>query len=398
MMIQAGARRNYIYARQLEQAGLLHSLVTDLAWPQQKALPLLPRLLRRSQRFSGAIARRTVMGIPAEKVMSSALPHIMRSALGWRHAEDGLGLAYEAIAARCKRRGLDGVQVIVSYLDNGGSFLDYAKLRGVRIVTDFICMPNVLEIEEAERQHWPAWGGEPIPQRVIDQFRARMRHLLSISDIYLCPSLSVANGLSQLPEYEPSRMRLVPYGSGGYSPLGPLSEKGRVLFVGAALPRKGLPYLGLAAKILKDQGFPVKVVVAGKVTQEVRKQPETQCLEFLGVQSREAIRSEFARADVFCLPSLTEGSSSAIFEALASGIPVVTTASSGSVIQHGVEGLVVPERDPGAIAAAIRTIIEDREMRERMSNAARNSLDCYSDETVGSIFIRTIKELQETQG
>jgi glycosyltransferase involved in cell wall biosynthesis len=225
-----------------------------------------------------------------------------------------------------------------------------------------------------------------------------MRHLLSISDIYLCPSLSVANGLSQLPEYDPSRMRLTPYGSGSFSPLDPLTEKGRVLFVGAALPRKGLPYLGLAAMMLKDQGFPVKVIVAGEVAQEVRKQPETQCLEFLGVLSRQAIREELARADVFCLPSLTEGSSSAIFEALASGIPVVTTASSGSVIQHGVEGLVVPERDPEAIAAAIRTIVENRNLRERMSNAARNCLDRYSDEAVGSIFIRTIKELQETQG
>ena len=64
MMIQQGARRNYVYARQLEAAGLLHSLVTDAAWPvgdegwaKQLALRLAPGL-------SGPLARRCAAGVP----------------------------------------------------------------------------------------------------------------------------------------------------------------------------------------------------------------------------------------------------------------------------------------------------------------------------------------------
>ena len=104
----------------------------------------------------------------------------------------------------------------------------------------------------------------------------------------------------------------------------------------------------------------------------------------------------FARADVFCLPSLTEGSSSAIFEALAFGVPVVTTASSGSVVTDGVDGFIVPERDAEAIASAIRRIVEDRELRQRMSESAKATAARFSDEACGAEFIRVIRELQES--
>jgi glycosyltransferase involved in cell wall biosynthesis len=86
---------------------------------------------------------------------------------------------------------------------------------------------------------------------------------------------------------------------------------------------------------------------------------------------------EFLRADVFVLPSLAEGSASVIFEALAAGVPVVTTHASGSVITDGVEGLIVPERDSGAIALALKRIVRDRVVRDSMSIAAGRTAKNY---------------------
>jgi glycosyltransferase involved in cell wall biosynthesis len=101
--------------------------------------------------------------------------------------------------------------------------------------------------------------------------------------------------------------------------------------------------------------------------------------------------AEFARADVFCLPSLAEGSATSIFEALANKVPVVTTSSSGSVVSNGAEGFIVPERDSGALADVLERIITDRDLRATMSEAALKSAVRYNDATCGMAFIDTIR-------
>lgn len=396
MVVQMGARRNYIYAEQLERAGMLHSLVTDLAWPLNGGVGAEQMIARLSPRLKGAIERRTVRHIPATKLKSSMLPNLTRVALWWRATDTRFVAADEALAVACRARGLRGADVIVNYLGNGGSFLDHAKRAGAKIATDFICMPSVLEIEEQERRRWPAWGGKPVLPAIIDGFRQRMSHLLALSDIYMCPSKAVANDLAQLREFDAKKVRLTPYGVGGLAPIPAVTVRGTVLFAGAALPRKGLPYLGLAAAMLHREGSGIEVQVAGEATDLVCHQPETRCVKFLGVLDRKRMAEAFAQADVFCLPSLSEGSSSAIFEALAFGLPVVTTASSGSVVTDGVEGFIVPERDAVAIASAIRRIVQDRGMRQCMSESARATAARYSDEACGAGFIRVIRDLQES--
>ena len=75
-------------------------------------------------------------------------------------------------------------------------------------------------------------------------------------------------------------------------------------------------------------------------------------------------------ADIFVLPTLAEGSATIVHEALAVGLPVVTTRSAGSVVTHGLEGLIVAERDSDALAEAIEKIVDDRTMRNGMSEMA----------------------------
>ena len=94
-------------------------------------------------------------------------------------------------------------------------------------------------------------------------------------------------------------------------------------------------------------------------------------LDFLGRVPRLDISREYEVADVFVLPSLAEGSAEVTYEALASGIPVVTTAEAGSVVRDEIDGFLVPASDPVALAARVKLIVEDRELRERMAQAAR---------------------------
>jgi glycosyltransferase involved in cell wall biosynthesis len=110
----------------------------------------------------------------------------------------------------------------------------------------------------------------------------------------------------------------------------------------------------------------------------VSGKPVCQALSFLGRVPRAAIADEFATADVLVLPTLAEGSASVTYEALAAGVPVITTNAAGSVGRHDVDGLIVPERDPDALAAAIEDIVEDRARRDAMAAAARAHATQYS--------------------
>jgi glycosyltransferase involved in cell wall biosynthesis len=94
-------------------------------------------------------------------------------------------------------------------------------------------------------------------------------------------------------------------------------------------------------------------------------------LEYAGPIPRTEVREEFLRADVFVLPTLAEGSAIAHIEALACGVPVVTTPNCGTLIRDGVEGFLVPIRDAESLADRIEKIVTNRQLREEMGARAR---------------------------
>ena len=86
----------------------------------------------------------------------------------------------------------------------------------------------------------------------------------------------------------------------------------------------------------------------------------------------------YQSADIFVYPSLHEGSALAIYEALASGLPVVTTFNSGSVVRDGIEGYVVPVQDPDAIKDKIEFLYHNFQLRKKMGVAARLRAETFS--------------------
>ena len=391
MVIQQGARRNYIYARLLNEAGLLHSLMTDAAWAKENTLTKCARRLRPS--LSGAIERRLVQGIPASRLRSSPLPNAMGVAHRFMSPERVFHLADEALAVTARMRGIAGVKTIVNYQGNGGSFLAYAKSKDVRIVTDFVITPRYLEVEREERKRFPDW--EPVEKdgSVYEFYRSRVQKIVQLSDVYLCPSVSVARDLSDLDGFDPSKVRVVEYGASDVAVAESQQVVGRVLFVGAAGLRKGIPYLARAAELLKQAGAEIEIVVAGHVSDRVKNRPEVRYLTFLGPLSRSGVAQEYAKADVFCLPTLAEGSPTSIFEALAYGLPVITTRASGSAIQHGADGYVVEERNADAIAEAVLAIVNNRDLRERLSHRAKKTAATYSDAACGKRFVEVVRSV-----
>src|SRR5258708_9594943 len=123
----------------------------------------------------------------------------------------------------------------------------------------------------------------------------------------------------------------------------------------------------MAAEKLVECGKGYEFRVAGNVERSLADREQCRYLRFLGRVPRAKIRGEFAVADVLVLPSLAEGSAETTYEALACGVPVVTTPEAGSVVRDGIDGRIGPSRGAEALANAISEIVEDRQKHERRS-------------------------------
>jgi glycosyltransferase involved in cell wall biosynthesis len=100
-------------------------------------------------------------------------------------------------------------------------------------------------------------------------------------------------------------------------------------------------------------------------------------VEFLGFRSD--VEGLVKQLDVFCLPSLSEGLSSAILAAMAARLPVVATSVGGipELVQDGVTGRLVAPNDPHQLAAALENLLKDGVLRERMGRLGRRRVESH---------------------
>ncbi len=147
--------------------------------------------------------------------------------------------------------------------------------------------------------------------------------------------------------------------------------------IGNLFPVKGHTYLVQAAARLARDWPDLVVLLCGRPILEAELEAEAARLgvgdrvRFLGF--RDDVGALLDALDVFVLPSLSEGLSLSLIEAMAAGTPVVTTAVGGNpeLVEDGVTGLLVPPRDPAALAAAVGRLLADRALGRRLADRAR---------------------------
>ncbi|MBA3236332.1 MAG: glycosyltransferase family 4 protein, partial [Chloroflexi bacterium] len=159
-----------------------------------------------------------------------------------------------------------------------------------------------------------------------------------------------------------------------------------VLFVGRHEPRKGLLDLLKAHRILRRTGYKNRLLVVGSGPQEreARRYVATRGLkevEFLGRVSDAEKAQLFRTADVYASPA-TGGESFGIvlLEAMAAGAPIVASDIHGykGVVRRGRDGLLVPRRDPKALATAIARLLDDPLLRASMSAEGQARAEDFS--------------------
>ena len=377
--IQTGARRGYAVPLILEKAGILERFYTDLAG--NKGIGNLIFLLRWIPGINSRVNRLSSRIIPNEIVKKTwTFDFVSCSALfkGLIGTPDPIvkfrrQVEFSEYWGRDMiRQGFGDATHVYIMLSEGSVLLPEAKRRGLRVISEIYIMLSTEKIMEAERRDFPTWEPDvPDYQALRRQFISD-DVLMNHTDFYICPSIAVQYDLIKNWGVKAERTFLVPYGvHPSWLQLEPKPKKGRVLFVGTAELRKGIHYLALAAERLHQKGLKYEFRIAGNVCVTVRCQPVCKFLTFLGRVPRNKIQEEFQQADIFVLPSLAEGSAEVTYEALAAGVPLVVTQAAGSIVRDGIEGRIVPERDPEALADAIESIAENRYFRNKMAEAAR---------------------------
>ena len=164
-----------------------------------------------------------------------------------------------------------------------------------------------------------------------------------------------------------------------------------VLFVGRLVEKKGCVNLLEAMAQVQQRCSAIELVVIGegplRVEYEARAARLGLRCRFLGVQPSTVVRAWMARATVFCVPSVVaesgdaEGFGMVFIEAQAMGLPVVSTQSGGipEAVQHGETGLLVAQRDPAGLAAALLLLIENPAIWRRFSAAGRRRVVDHFD-------------------
>jgi glycosyltransferase involved in cell wall biosynthesis len=172
--------------------------------------------------------------------------------------------------------------------------------------------------------------------------------------------------------------RFRPTGDDGGLRAGP-GEALHVLTVGRLVPEKGAPVLVEAVALARAKGVPVRlsVVGAGPLATQLAAQAESagvaDAVELVGPVGQEDLPDRYRAADVFCLPSFAEGLPVVLMEAMASGLPVVTTAIAGipELVEDHRTGLVVPAGRADLVADALVELAGDPALRRRLGEAGR---------------------------
>ena len=172
-----------------------------------------------------------------------------------------------------------------------------------------------------------------------------------------------------------------------------INGKFKILFVGRHIERKGIRYLIEAAKYLPRDQFEIRIVGVGDLTDELKKlasesaTPNSAEIIFTGKLSPEALANEYKFANVFTLPAIvdskgdTEGLGVVLIEAMELGLPIVASNVGGipDVVIDGETGILVPEKDPEALANAYKRLASNPELISQLLAGSQKRInECFT--------------------
>lgn len=394
LLAQIGARRNYAVPRILYRAGLLHEFHTDIATPQflsrfpLKWIEHFPDLMRLHNRQVG-IPRRKIVEYPGIgyeywlRRKRSKTENDFARTFNWMGNE---------FCRRVLRHGLAGATAVHCFDGAALEIFQQARTQKLTTILEQTQAPYAIDgqLMRAEEARFPGWRTSAAPESVVAARAGRQIAEWQLADVILCGSNFVKKGI-QLCGGPAEKCTVVPYGILRLKrAVGPrhLHRPLRVLTVGRVELRKGSHLVLEAAKLLgKDAEFRM---VGPICVDDAHARLLSQHVRLWGGVPRREVAKHYAWADVFLLPSISEGSAGVCYESLAEGLPLIVSENTGSVVENGVQGFITPAGDADSIVQAIRRFTELPGIYAQMSEnatllAAQYTIERYSERLLAAV-------------
>ena len=304
------------------------------------------------------------------------------------------------LPARFRPRGEMGRYDLIVGFD-----IDGVRLAGSRLAPYACSIKGVLAEEARCERGWPRRMLAGLA--LLERRNARRAPLVLSTSQYCIDRIRHHYGVPA------ERLALVPEGidlelwqsSGDPAALARLDvrrEPFTVLCVARQYPRKRIVDLIEAFAVVSARESRARLVVIGDgpehpaLVQRVQERGLGGCVQLLGALPDDSeVRAWYGRASVFCLPSEQEGFGIVFLEAMASGLPVVSTTAAAipEVVPDGEAGLLVPPRDPAALAEALLRLLQDPQLRARLRDAGRLHARQFSWERVADRFLEAVSPL-----
>ena len=201
---------------------------------------------------------------------------------------------------------------------------------------------------------------------------------------------------------EASRTHVVGHGLGDhYFVDRPYRDRARrILFVGQWIPRKGCVYIVEAFDRLAHAHPDLELQCVGTLADEetVRRSFASDMQDRVSVVPQvrhERLVEHYREADLFVFPSLIDGFGLALLEAMATGLPIVTTPAGWAqdVLADGQSALFVPKRDPEAIVRAVERLVGDAALRSALGRGAQAAARPYRLDRIAADRIALLRSL-----
>jgi glycosyltransferase involved in cell wall biosynthesis len=366
----------------LAEAGVLQTYVTTFAYSSDGPLAALVRRLpaKPAKRIARALGRRTVCDLPPHLVRCHPAWELLRTAAAQAGAGpvvvdriwDHMSHSFDALVAR---RYVPQAKAVHAFEYTALASFARAKAEGVARV---LYMPSLDSmqfetIQRHEKRQWPELVGRHdgyFDRKFARRYERRCREVALADVIVANSSLTARSHIAA--GVDPVKVFAVPLAAP--PPIGAVVEDANarqrpltVLWAGTFSLRKGAHYLIDAWRLLAA-GNKARLEVYGQPQvpdRLISKLPETAT--FHGSVPKSMLFEAYQSADILAFPTLSDGFGLVVAEAMAHGLPVITTSEAGAAdLVSSDNGLIVPAADPRALSDALRWCLDNRERLRAM--------------------------------
>jgi len=389
--LQIGCREHYSIPIMFSHAGLLQKLLTDIWWPPTRLNAMFPSRLTRSLqgRYQQEIAGSDVSH-DFFKFMLAEVMYRSRRLSGWQINMDR-NSAFQAWAIKqIELLGEDkGSLNVFSYSYSARDVFRSLPSESCKVLAQID--PAFVEEEIVCREHerysnyLSSWHTAPA------EYWENVREEWELADHIVVNSQWSKDALQKQGVAE-KKLKIIPLISSvpvsvkkagdrvlpeTFSARDPM----RVLFLGAAILRKGIARLLEAAQLL--EGSPIVFNIVGyKGISPPEEIEQLTSIRWISPVSRLDVGDQYRNNDVFLFPTLSDGFGMTQLEALQHGLPVISSRYCGEVVRHGTNGEILEDISPEVIAETLLRLVNEPSTLQMYSDNAEQDLMLYSENSI----------------